>query len=195
MKKLLIILMALCVVNLALAQEKKIKKEEALKRIEECKAREDAAKAEIDKIEPEVGKLRGEVEELTKKIAELEAKLAELEKAPKYWGKYTVKSGDWLAKIAGYPYVYHDPSKWPKIYEPNKDLIKDPDLIYPGWVLFLPGVDEWKVFPTDCLWKIASYLTVYGDASKWPEIYEANKDKIRDPDLIYPGQIFVIPRD
>jgi nucleoid-associated protein YgaU len=26
-------------------------------------------------------------------------------------------------------------------------------------------------------------------------IYEANKDQIRDPDLIYPGQVFVLPQD
>ena len=33
----------------------------------------------------------------------------------------------------------------------------------------------------------------YGDASKWKRIYEANKDKIKNPDLIYPGQEFTIP--
>jgi nucleoid-associated protein YgaU len=33
----------------------------------------------------------------------------------------------------------------------------------------------------------------YGDASKWKRIYEANKDTIKNPDLIYPGQTFKIP--
>ena len=33
----------------------------------------------------------------------------------------------------------------------------------------------------------------YGDASKWHRIYEANKDTIKNPDLIYPGQNFKIP--
>jgi nucleoid-associated protein YgaU len=33
----------------------------------------------------------------------------------------------------------------------------------------------------------------YGDASKWHRIYEANKDTIKNPDLIYPGQTFKIP--
>jgi nucleoid-associated protein YgaU len=32
-----------------------------------------------------------------------------------------------------------------------------------------------------------------GDASKWKAIYEANKDKIKDPDLIHPGQVLDIP--
>lgn len=43
----------------------------------------------------------------------------------------------------------------------------------------------------DCLWRIAQ--KVYKDARKWPLIYIANRDKIKDPDLIFPGQKLVIP--
>ena len=44
----------------------------------------------------------------------------------------------------------------------------------------------------DSLSKIAKNL--YGDASRWPEIYEANKDVIGDnPNLIHPGQEYRIP--
>lgn len=43
----------------------------------------------------------------------------------------------------------------------------------------------------DSLSKIAK--AHYGDASKWKRIYEANKEKIKNPDLIYPGQEFTIP--
>ncbi len=43
----------------------------------------------------------------------------------------------------------------------------------------------------DSLSKIAK--EVYGDANRWPEIFEANKDKIKDPNLIYPGQELRIP--
>jgi nucleoid-associated protein YgaU len=43
----------------------------------------------------------------------------------------------------------------------------------------------------DSLSKIAA--EVYGDAKRWPEIFEANKDKIKDPNLIHPGQEFKIP--
>ena len=45
----------------------------------------------------------------------------------------------------------------------------------------------------DCLWRIAGYKNIYKNPLKWPIIYKANKDKIKDPDLIYPGQIFQIP--
>jgi LysM repeat protein len=47
------------------------------------------------------------------------------------------------------------------------------------------------VQPGDHLSKIAK--EVYGDARRWPEIFEANKDKITDPNLIYPGQELRIP--
>lgn len=43
----------------------------------------------------------------------------------------------------------------------------------------------------DSLSKIAQQF--YGDAKRWPEIYEANKNQIKDPNLIYPGQELRIP--
>ncbi len=54
---------------------------------------------------------------------------------------------------------------------------------------------EHTVVKSECLWKIAGYEDVYGDPFQWPLIYEANRDQIKDPDLIYPGQVFTIPRD
>jgi len=43
----------------------------------------------------------------------------------------------------------------------------------------------------DSLSKIAKH--VYGDANKWHAIFDANRDKIRNPDLIQPGQILTLP--
>jgi len=45
----------------------------------------------------------------------------------------------------------------------------------------------------DCLWNIAKKRRFYGDPWKWKRIYRANLDKIKDPDLIYPGQRLSIP--
>jgi LysM repeat protein len=50
---------------------------------------------------------------------------------------------------------------------------------------------QWRKKNTDCLWRIAQ--KVYKDAAYWPAIYIANRDQIKDPDLIFPGQKFVIP--
>ena len=49
---------------------------------------------------------------------------------------YTVVKGDSLSKIA--KREYGDANKWRTIYEANRDLIKDPDLIYPGQLLSVP---------------------------------------------------------
>lgn len=45
----------------------------------------------------------------------------------------------------------------------------------------------------DSLSKIAK--REYGDANKWHAIYDANRDKIKNPDLIHPGQVFTLPPD
>jgi nucleoid-associated protein YgaU len=49
---------------------------------------------------------------------------------------YTVQKGDSLSKIA--KREYGDVQQWHRIFEANKDTIKDPDLIYPGQVIHLP---------------------------------------------------------
>jgi nucleoid-associated protein YgaU len=43
----------------------------------------------------------------------------------------------------------------------------------------------------DSLSKIAK--REYGDADKWHAIFEANRDKIKNPDLIHPGQVLTLP--
>ncbi|HVV91977.1 MAG TPA: LysM peptidoglycan-binding domain-containing protein [Hyphomicrobiales bacterium] len=48
-----------------------------------------------------------------------------------------------------------------------------------------------KVVRGDSLWRISR--TIYGHGIRYTVIYAANQDQIRDPDLIYPGQVFVIP--
>jgi nucleoid-associated protein YgaU len=49
---------------------------------------------------------------------------------------YVVKSGDSLSKIA--KQTYGDAKLWKRIFEANKDVIKDPDKIFPGQKLKLP---------------------------------------------------------
>jgi len=44
----------------------------------------------------------------------------------------------------------------------------------------------------DSLWKIAKKY--YGDGNKYPKLFEANREVIKDPDKIYPGQQIRIPK-
>jgi nucleoid-associated protein YgaU len=48
------------------------------------------------------------------------------------------------------------------------------------------------VQPGDSLWRIAR--RIHGQGTAYTLIYEANRDQIRDPDLIYPGQVFNLTR-
>jgi nucleoid-associated protein YgaU len=56
-----------------------------------------------------------------------------------------------------------------------------------------PQIREGRIViqPGNNLWRISR--VVYGSGMKYSVIYEANKDHIRDPDLIYPGQVFTTP--
>ncbi len=63
-------------------------------------------------------------------------------------------------------------------------------------------LDAWEVKPEvvlysvvrgDNLWNIAKKPEHYGNGFAWPKIYSANKDQIKNPDLIYPKQVFKIP--
>jgi nucleoid-associated protein YgaU len=47
--------------------------------------------------------------------------------------------------------------------------------------------------PGDNLWTIAR--RTYGAGWEYTLIYRANRDQIADPDLIYPGQVFVVPEE
>jgi nucleoid-associated protein YgaU len=49
------------------------------------------------------------------------------------------------------------------------------------------------VQPGFTLWRIARES--YGDGVMYVRVYDANKDQIRDPDLIYPGQVFTVPSE
>jgi nucleoid-associated protein YgaU len=56
----------------------------------------------------------------------------------------------------------------------------------------LPNQTIVIIQPGNNLWRIAS--KVYGDGLRYTDIFQANADQIRNPDLIYPGQVFGLPR-
>jgi nucleoid-associated protein YgaU len=52
---------------------------------------------------------------------------------------------------------------------------------------------NYTVVRGDHLWGIAKKKEHYANPFAWPVIYKANRDKIKNPDLIYPKQVFKIP--
>ncbi len=98
---------------------------------------------------------------------------------------------------------------------PKADRQKDLDALKSNKLSALPqfydkvhnqmqsAMDSWVEAPTewqytvvsgDCLWNIAKKKDYYGNGFAWPKIYKANRDKIKNPDLIYPKQVFTIPQ-
>jgi len=54
-----------------------------------------------------------------------------------------------------------------------------------------PSDPNQVVVPGNTLWGLAQRR--YGDGMRYDTIYQANRQQIRNPDLIYPGQVFVMP--
>jgi nucleoid-associated protein YgaU len=111
---------------------------------------------------------------------------------------YTVHRGDSLWSVA--QRQLGDGSRWSELYKLNADLLgKNPDMIFSGTHLRLPGADQmisdagkYMVKPGDNLWSIAK--DHLGGAAKWTDIYKANMGTIgSNPRLIMPGQQLSLP--
>jgi phage tail protein X len=106
---------------------------------------------------------------------------------------YTVRTGDTLMKIA-YE-VYGDIFRWKDIYEANKGVIHDPNSVPSGVSLKIekpetPVVlekngERYLIKQGDTLGKISNVL--YGTRSRWKELWENNKQLIRNPNKIFAG--------
>jgi nucleoid-associated protein YgaU len=62
----------------------------------------------------------------------------------------------------------------------------------PDFTAMMPAGAQVVVQPGNSLWRLAR--RTYGDGLRFSVIYEANKERVRDPDLIYPGQVLVVPQ-
>ena len=113
---------------------------EAKRRAQEAEAKRKAAEAEAQKkaAEAEAQKKAAEAEAQKKAAeAEAQAKAAEAAAAAAETGRfYVVKKGDTLSGIA--QQMYGKAGRWPEIFEANRDIIKKPNLIRPGWKLRIP---------------------------------------------------------
>ena len=78
-------------------------------------------------------------EELARIRMELEATQNEVARLSGARGIYTVQFADSLSSIA--TFFYRNGNRWPEILQANDNLIDDPDLIFPGMVLIVPGDD------------------------------------------------------
>ena len=157
-------------------------------------------RGEVNHLAAQVGELKenkiSALPELAAQLADIDKMIAQLKArvAQPVTIDYTVAKGDNLWNISKMERIYADPYMWPRLYRANKEQIQDPDLIYPDQTLAVPfGVAENQHLVTrgDFLFKIAA--EVYNDGGKWHKIYEANKQQIVEPHLIFPAQVLELP--
>lgn len=96
---------------------------------------------------------------------------------------HTVKKGETLSAIAAkYGTTYQELAK--------KNGIKDPDLIHPGQKIIISGTVKAPAAPKKVTYTVKKGDTLSGIAARYGTTYQklAKKNKIKDPNLIYPGQ-------
>lgn len=90
-----------------------------------------------DEVKEKAVLLAGNVKGIDKVEARyLTVKVQEQDVEPPEPRFYEVQAGDSLSKIA--EQVYGDTTKWKALFEANREVIKDPDLIYPGQKIRIP---------------------------------------------------------
>jgi len=131
----------------------------------------------IDELYQLVGATRNDVNNFRKAVNELDGKTKRKEgpKADRQTDLNTLK----MNKISALPEFYN---------KVHNQMQKDLD----NWVE-APTEINYAVAKGDCLWNIAKKKEHYGNGFAWPVIYQANRDQIKNPDLIFPNQTFKIP--
>jgi nucleoid-associated protein YgaU len=66
-----------------------------------------------------------------------------------------------------------------------------PDSGSPSSTVVVPKITTTTVSRGDSLWRLSQVS--YGAGTRYAVIYKANREQIRNPNLIYPGQVFVVP--
>ena len=85
------------------------------------------------------GAINAAVENANRQIAALNTRLLEAQDklALRTGDMYEVKKGDSLCKISGRTDVYKNKYLWTRIWSANRDIVKDPNIIYPGQMLIV----------------------------------------------------------
>jgi len=222
MKKLTIGLVALALTlsfsSSAFAQEERLKKEDWQKQMTEQTQLRNDAKAKLDKLNADiaalkqqsaqkdddykkcvdelyalVGATKADVDAFEQKVAALEAKVNDLAR---------LSNQDLLARKAEIDDAQKQLdelkaskiSALPAFYDRVAALQQKID----GLKNTLASMEKWYTVGTwshdrDCLWNISKKKDIYANPFMWPKIWQSNRDKIKDPDVIHKGQKLKIP--
>jgi nucleoid-associated protein YgaU len=124
-----------------------------------------------------VGATKSDVNNFDKAVSELESNI-NMKEGPKADRQKDLDALK-MNKISALPQFY--------------DKVQNMQRTLDNWIEAPKEVD-YTVVKGDCLWNIAKKKDFYGNGFAWPNIYKANRDKIKNPDLIFPKQVFKIPK-
>jgi len=109
-----------------------------------------------------------------------------------------VQSGETLSSIA--QRYLGSSGRWRELFEANQHQISAPDQIAPGMELQLPLTRREQPKPDKAVYVVRSGDTlsviasrVFGDRSRWDDIYQANRDVLDDPDSLTVGAELTLP--
>jgi len=113
--------------------------------------------------------------------------------AARYPNDYNNSKNYYEISVAAYSY-----EEWAEAIDAAIKSIEILAVYETGRTLTLPSQYTVRTWASvrDCLWNIAGYSWVYGEPTRWRELYNANRSKLPDPDnpdLIEPGMILDIP--
>ncbi len=222
MKKMMIVLVAL-VVTLgftvsAFAQEERLEKDVWQKQMSEQTSLRNDAKAKLEKLNADiaalkqqsaqkdidlkkcgeellglVGATQADVDAYEAKVAALEAKVNDLARlsnqdllSRKTELDDVQKSLDELktSKLSLLPMFYDRIAALQEKIDGMKGALASMEKFY--------TVGTWSK-DRDCLWNISKKKDIYANPFMWPKIWQGNRDKIKDPDVIHKGQKLKIP--
>lgn len=201
--------------DVASAQEKKMTREEYDKELQDSQTRETNANAEIEKIDLQIADLQSQINDAESAIKGLQGDIRGLVDASDSEIRvYGNKLDALLNQLEGLAALtpeelFHQRGELADITAQLAELKMDKVAALPEMAAKIARIEgmladleankpqqitiNYEVMRGDNLWNIAKKEEIYADAYMWPRIYRANKEKISDPDLIYPKQNLDVP--
>lgn len=146
--------------------------ESLIKAYKEAKAEHEQLVAKLGKCQKELSLLKAQEAELKERYGALSSEVAQL--------KSEIAEREALLKEIS------------ELEKEAKSKVNKCELLLKKWNA-LPK--KYVVRRGDSLWRISAKDFIYGDPWQWPLIFKANRDKIKNPHLIFPGQNLNVPRD